>query len=322
MKTIFIAGHNGMVGSAVLKKLIAEGRYRILTRSRSELDLLDQSAVKEFFLSNSIDQVYLCAAKVGGIIANSQEPATFLYENLLIQANLLEFSRLSNVERVLVLGSSCIYPKFSDQPIREELLLTGELEPTNESYALAKIVGLKLCESFRSQFEVDYRALMPCNLYGSGDNFDEKSGHVIPALISKFHNAKRNGLKVVELMGTGTALREFMDARDLADAAVITMNLDRETFESVKPPRRAYLNVGTGEEVTILELAELIAGVVGFTGKIVFNGNGPDGTPRKVLDSSRLRQTGWVPSILIKKGIKDAYLWYQQNVSNRPKSPQ
>ena len=292
-KRIFVAGHRGMVGSAIVRRLATE-RCDVLTASREELDLLDQAAVQTWFSQNRPDAVFLAAAKVGGIAANDTFPADFLYENLVIETNIIRSAFDCAVEKLVFLGSSCIYPKHAEQPIREDALLEGALEPTNEWYAIAKIAGIKLCQAFRKQYDADFVSAMPTNLYGTGDNYDPQTSHVLPALIRKMVDARRNGIDTVVLWGSGTPLREFMHADDCADAVVFLMK-HYSGYE--------HVNVGSGEEITILALAEKIAEAVGYVGSITTDPTKPDGTPRKLMDSSRLLSMGWKPSINLEEGI-------------------
>jgi len=304
-KRIFVAGHTGMVGAAVCRRLERENCF-MLIEGRPRLDLRDQDNVRRAFKEQSIDAVILAAATVGGIKANATRPAEFLYDNLLIAANVIEAAaRSASVKKLLFLGSSCIYPKFAPQPISEDALLTGPLEPTNEWYAIAKIAGLKLCQAYRRQFGCDFISAMPTNLYGPGDNYDPESSHVVAALIDKFHRAKASGASEVEIWGTGTPRREFLHVDDLADALVLLM----KEYSDERP-----INVGWGADITISELAECVAEVVGFEGALIFNHNMPDGTPRKLLDVSRLDALGWRPRIPLSAGLKDAYAWYLANV--------
>lgn len=308
---IYIAGHRGMVGSAIARGLQKFTSVEIITRSRAELDLTNQAAVNAFFAETKIDQVYLAAAKVGGIHANNTYPADFLYENLMIEANIIHSAFSEGVKKICFLGSSCIYPRDAKQPMREEALMTGPLEPTNEAYAIAKIAGIKLCESYRSQYgashSLDYRSLMPTNLYGPGDDFESKNSHVVPALISRFHNAKVNGLKDVVIWGSGLAKREFLHVDDLARAATFLMGLDSERYWAALPQGCSHLNVGSGEEVTILQLAELIREVIGYEGGIKFDQTMPDGAPRKLLVTERLSRLGFKSQIGLREGLEDVY---------------
>lgn len=309
-KNIFIAGHNGMVGSAIVRKLQRQSDVNIITRSRKELNLLDQKSVQDFFSSESIDQVYLAAAKVGGIYANNKYPADFIYENLMIELNIIHSAHQAGVQQLLFLGSSCIYPKMADQPMREDALLTGILEPTNEPYAVAKIAGIKLCESYNRQYGRDYRSVMPTNLYGPNDNFHPQNSHVIPALLRRFHEAKLRDDASVSAWGTGSPMREFLHVDDMAAASVFVMNLDKSIYEQHTQPMLSHINVGTGVDCTIKELTETVAKVVGFKGEIEWDTLKPDGAPRKLMDVSRLRNLGWSYSIDLEDGLRDAYQWF------------
>ena len=301
---IFVAGHRGLVGSAIVRRLQAEGANNLLLRTRQELDLTDQAAVAAFFAQERPEYVFLAAAKVGGIQANNTRPAEFLYENLAIQANVIHSAWVHGAKKLCFLGSSCIYPKLAPQPLKEDYLLTGPLEPTNEWYAIAKIAGIKQCQAYRRQYGFDAISLMPTNLYGPGDNFDLQNSHVLPALIRKFHEAKLAGAPEVVMWGTGTPLREFLHVDDMADAAVFLMrNYSEEQF----------VNVGSGEDLSIRDLAGLVADVVGYSGRIVNDASKPDGTPRKLMDVSRLRAMGWAPRIGLREGIQGVYRWYVAN---------
>ena len=301
---IFIAGHRGMVGSAIVRNLEKQGYSNIITKSRKELDLLNQQAVADFFTKEKPEYVILAAAKVGGIEANRTQLGAFTYENLQIQNNIIHSSYLNGVKRLLFLGSSCIYPKFAPQPIQEEHLLTGPLEPTNYGYAIAKIAGLKMCEAYSTQYGCDFISLMPTNLYGINDNFDLKNSHVLPALLRKFHEAKISAQNSVEVWGSGNPRREFLYVDDLADACVFIMN---------KKEKMGLLNVGVGEDVTIRELAEIIKKIVGFVGEIKFDSSKPDGPPRKLLDVSRINTLGWKAKTPLDQGIAKVYEWYLKN---------
>ena len=310
---IFVAGDRGMVGSAIVRALRENSSNNVITATRSELDLLDQRSVNQFFEFNDIDQVYLAAAKVGGIHANNEYPAQFIYENLMIQSNIIHAAHLSEVQKLLFLGSSCIYPKFADQPIQESSLLTGVLERTNEPYAIAKISGIKLCESYNRQYGRDYRSVMPTNLYGPNDNFHSENSHVIPALINSFHSAVKSNAEEVVIWGSGDPMREFLYVDDMAAASIHVMNLDSEIYSLHTSPMSSHINVGTGVDCTIKELAETIANVTGFQGNLVFDSSRPDGTPRKLMNVSRLKKLGWQYSISLEKGLSMTYLWYQNN---------
>lgn len=313
---IFVAGHRGMVGSAIVRQLEKEADVEILTATRSELNLLDQAAVQSWFHQHAVDQVYLAAAKVGGIHANNEYPAEFIYENLMIEANIIHAAHQSGVQKLLFLGSSCIYPKNAEQPMREEALLTGTLEPTNEPYAIAKIAGIKLCESYNRQYGRNYRSVMPTNLYGPHDNFHPENSHVVPALLRRFHEAKLAGAKEVMAWGTGSPMREFLHVDDMAEASVFVMNLDDATYQQHTQPMLSHINVGTGVDCTIKELTETVAEVVGFEGNIVWDTTKPDGTPRKLLDVSRLKALGWQASNPLNEGLQDAYQWFLENQDN------
>lgn len=310
---IFVAGHRGMVGSALIKELQKTVEVEIVAASRSELDLTNQSAVQAFFKKNKLDQVYLAAAKVGGIYANNTYPADFIYENLMIEANVIHAAHLNNVQKLLFLGSSCIYPALAEQPMTETALLTGTLEPTNEPYALAKIAGIKLCESYNRQYGRDYRSVMPTNLYGENDNFHSENSHVIPAMMRRFHEAVQANAKQVVVWGTGKPMREFLHVQDMAAASVHVMNLDSAIYETNTQPMLSHINVGTGEDCTIRELAETLAEVTGFEGKLVFDSSKPDGAPRKLMDVRRLQSLGWQASISLKEGLRSTYHWFLAN---------
>ncbi|MEL7111185.1 MAG: GDP-L-fucose synthase [Pseudomonadota bacterium] len=309
-KRIYVAGHRGMVGSALVRKLETEGAGEVVTRTRAELDLVDQTSVRSFFEAEKIDQVYLAAAKVGGIHANNTYPADFIYENLMIEANIIHAAHLSDVQNLLFLGSSCIYPKLADQPMREDALLTGTLEPTNEPYAIAKIAGIKLCESYHRQYGRDYRSVMPTNLYGPGDNFHPENSHVVPALMRRFHEAAERGDAEVMVWGSGNPMREFLHVDDMAAASVHVMNLDQEAYEANTDPMLSHINVGTGVDCTIRELAETMAEVTGFKGALTWDASKPDGTPRKLMDVQKLAKLGWRSSIGLKDGLVDTYQWF------------
>ena len=310
-KKIFIAGHNGMVGSAILRKLKDSGYENIITRTRAELDLTNQNAVRDFFQKELPDEVYLAAAKVGGIFANSTYPAEFIYKNLMIEANVIHEAFISGTKKLLFLGSSCIYPRLAKQPMKESYLLTGLLEPTNESYAIAKIAGIKLCEAYNRQYGknlgIDYRSIMPTNLYGPGDNYHPENSHVIPALIRRFHLAKINKINEVVIWGSGNAKREFLYVEDLAAASVYLMNLKPEAYWAHVHPQQSHMNVGYGSDVSIADLAKIISQVVGYEGNIIFDVTMPDGAPRKFMNSEILNTFGWSPKINLTIGIKKTY---------------
>lgn len=310
---IFVAGHKGMVGSALVRKLNQQKNVEIITKSRNELNLLDKNEVDSFFASESIDEVYLAAAKVGGIVANNTYPADFIYENLIIVCNVINAAHHNNIQKLMFLGSSCIYPKLAKQPIKETELLQGTLEPTNEPYAIAKIAGIKLCESFNRQYGRDYRSVMPTNLYGENDNFHPNNSHVIPALIRRIHEAKLNSSAEVIVWGSGNPMREFLHVDDMASASIYVMNLDKDKWAGITTPMLSHINVGTGVDCTIRDLAFTIAKVVGFEGKIIFDADKPDGTPRKLLDVSRLSDLGWKYSISLEDGLKSTYNWFLEN---------
>jgi GDP-L-fucose synthase len=311
---VFVAGHRGMVGSAIVRALEGRGYADVVTRTHAELDLTSQAQVERFFQAEGIDQVYLAAAKVGGIHANDVYPAQFIYENLMIEANVVHQAWAAGVKRLLLLGSSCIYPRLAPQPMAEDALLTGRLEPTNEPYAIAKIAGIKLCESYNRQYGTDYRSVMPTNLYGPGDDYHPENSHVIPALLRRFHEAKVAGAGSVVIWGTGAPRREFLHVDDMARASVFVMELDRATYAAHTSPMQGHLNVGSGEDVTIRELADIIARVVGFAGRIEFDASKPDGAPRKLMDSSRLRKLGWAPTVPLEEGLARAYRSFQAEV--------
>ena len=306
-RRIFVAGHKGMVGSAILRQLQAAGPTEIVTRSHAELDLADQRGVNELFAREEIGEVYLAAAKVGGIHANNIYPAEFIYDNLMVQANVIHAAHMNGVQRLLFLGSSCIYPRDVHQPMREEALLTGKLELTNEPYAVAKIAGIKLCESYNRQYGRDYRAVMPTNLYGPGDNYHAENGHVVPALIRRFHEAKVSNSQEVLIWGSGKPMREFLFVDDMAAACLHVMQLERSVYDQHTQPQLAHINVGYGSDVSIAELALTIADVVGYQGGIAFDPTKPDGTPRKLMDSGRLNKLGWAASTTLRAGLKISY---------------
>ncbi len=309
---IFIAGARGMVGAALVRRLESDGYSKLITPTHAELDLTDQGAVKKFFAAERPEYVFLAAAKVGGIHANDTYPAEFLHDNLVIQNNVIHQSFLCNVRRLLFLGSSCIYPKLAPQPMKEEYLLTGLLEPTNEPYAIAKIAGIKSCESYNRQHGTKFVAVMPTNLYGAGDNFHPQNSHALPALVRRFHEAKQQKSKQVVVWGSGKPMREFMYVDDMADGCVFVMNLDDATLERelLSYPKPCFMNIGTGEDVTIRDLAEVIKEVVGFEGTLTFDTTKPDGTPRKLLDVSRMKSLGWQAKTGLREGIEKTYRWF------------
>lgn len=311
---VFVAGHRGMVGGAISRKLLQRGAD-VVTRTRSELDLTNQEAVRRFFAAETIDAVVLAAAKVGGIHANNTYPADFIYENLMIECNVIQQAFTAGVQKLLFLGSSCIYPRAVAQPMREDALLTGVLEPTNEPYAIAKIAGIKLCESYNRQYGTDYRSVMPTNLYGPGDNFHPENSHVMPALLRRFHEAVRDGIGEVAIWGSGTPRREFLHVDDMADASLFVLDLPLDQYQANTAPMLSHINVGYGEDVTIRELAQLLAQVTGFNGEIVFDASKPDGTMRKLMDSSRINAMGWKPSIALEAGVRETYQWFLENVA-------
>lgn len=316
MKRIFVAGHRGMVGSAICRQLNNRNDVRLVTRSRSDLDLTSQGQVAAFFSERSIDQVYLAAAKVGGIHANNTSPGEFMYENLMIEANIIHAAHSNGVQELLFLGSSCVYPRLAEQPMTEQALLSGTLEPTNEPYAIAKIAGIKLCESYNRQYGRDYRSVMPTNLYGPNDNFHPKNSHVIPALLRRFHEAKERGDAGVTAWGSGKPMREFLHVDDMAAACAHVMNLDKSTYDEHTEPMLSHINVGTGEDCSIRRLVETVARVTGFTGEIKWDTSKPDGTPRKLMDVSRLHSLGWRHTYDLEEGLHHTYEWFLKNQEN------
>jgi len=312
-QAVFVAGHRGMVGSAIVRRLQALGYTNIITAGRADADLTRQDQVEAFFRAHRIDEVYLAAAKVGGIHANNTYPAQFIYENLMIECNVIHTAHLAGVQKLLLLGSSCIYPKAVPQPMREDALLTGVLEATNEPYAVAKIAGIKLCESYNREYGRDYRSVMPTNLYGPNDNFHPQNSHVIPALLRRFHEAVASGQPEVVIWGTGTPMREFLHVDDMAAASVHVMELPADTYASVTQPMLSHINVGTGQDCTIRELAETIARVTGYQGKISFDASKPDGTARKLMDVGKLERLGWRASIDLYEGLKKSYQWFVEH---------
>ncbi|SMX38838.1 GDP-L-fucose synthase [Maliponia aquimaris] len=317
MPKIYVAGHRGMVGGAITRKLEARKSagedITLVTRTHAELELTDQAAVRDFMLSERPDIVILAAAKVGGIYANNTYPAEFIYDNLMVQCNVIHAAWEAGVQRMLQLGSSCIYPKAVPQPMREAALLTGPLEPTNEPYAVAKIAGIKLCESYNRQYGVDYRSVMPTNLYGPGDNFHPENSHVMPALIRRFHEAAQDGKESVVMWGTGKPRREFLHVDDMAAASLFVLDLDKKTYDANTQPQLSHINVGSGVDVSIHELAQLIAEVTGFKGRIELDRTKPDGTMRKLMDVSRLADMGWKASIDLEEGLRETYQWFLDN---------
>jgi len=311
---IYVAGHRGMVGSAIVRVLGANGAYNIITRTHNELDLTNQMEVRAFFENEKIDQVYFAAAKVGGIHANNTYPAEFIYQNLIMQSNVIDAAYHNGVKKLMFLGSSCIYPKQAPQPIMEEYLLTGAFESTNEPYAIAKIAGIKLCESYNRQYGVHYRSIMPTNLYGPNDNFCLENGHVIPSMIRKFHEAKINNMLSVKVWGSGQPMREFLHVDDMAAASIYVMNVNGHIYDGLTDPMLSHINVGTGEEVTIAQLSKIVKQITGFRGEILFDREMPDGTPRKLLDVSRLKSMGWQYNVSLEQGLKNTYEWFLNNI--------
>jgi GDP-L-fucose synthase len=304
---IFVAGHRGMVGSAIMRKLQNHGYTNIVTRARNELDLVQQADVRTFFAKERIDQVYMAAAKVGGILANDTYPAEFIYENLMVEANVVHEAWRAGVKKLLFLGSSCIYPRLAPQPMAENMLLTGVLEPTNEPYAIAKIAGIKICESYNRQYGTDYRSVMPTNLYGPGDNYHSENSHVIPGLLRRFHEAKQNAAPEVLIWGTGAPMREFLYVDDMAEACLHIMELDPDRYARNTQPMLSHINIGTGEDLSIRDLAKTIGEVVGYRGRIAFDTTKPDGTPRKLMDVGRMKSLGWRPQVELRDGLALAY---------------
>ena len=313
---VFVAGHKGMVGSAIVRRLKALGYDNILIASRAELDLMDQTKVRAWFTENKPEQLYIAAAKVGGIHANNTLPAEFIHQNLMIEANLINAAHQADVQKLLFLGSSCIYPKFAEQPMREDALLTGTLEPTNEPYAIAKIAGIKLCESYNRQYERDYRSVMPTNLYGPNDNFHPENSHVIPALLRRFHEAVQENAPEVVIWGSGKPMREFLHVDDMAAAGVHVMELDNATYQANTQPMLSHINVGTGVDCTIQELSETVARVTGYLGGLAFDSSKPDGSPRKLMDVSRLKALGWQAETSLEEGLTETYQWFLDNVED------
>lgn len=312
-KKIFVAGHNGMVGSAIVRQLMKDQRNKILTCDKSVLDLMNQGSVNQYFENNDIDEVYLAAAKVGGIFANNQYPAEFIYNNLMIEANVINAAHKNDVQKLLFLGSSCIYPKLASQPMDESSLLSGWLEPTNEPYAIAKIAGLKLCESYNRQFGRDYRSVMPTNLYGPHDSFHLENSHVIPALLGRFHNAKVANESLVDVWGSGKVKREFLYVEDMAEASIFVMNLDEGTYKSSTQPMLSHINIGTGLDVSIAELVDMISDVVEYKGEIRWDASKPDGAPRKLMNNSCIERMGWSSKTSLEQGLTQTYHWFLEN---------
>ena len=315
MKKVFVAGHRGMVGSAICRQLLQQPCIQLITRNRKELDLCDQKAVQDFIRKEKVDEIILAAAKVGGIYANNTFPADFIYQNLQIQNNIIHSAHLNDVNKLLFLGSSCIYPHHAKQPMQEDILLTGKLEPTNEPYAIAKIAGIKMCESYNRQYDRDYRSVMPTNLYGPGDNYHPQNSHVVPALIGRIHYAKMHELEEVVVWGTGEPKREFLYVDDMAEASLLVHNLDRQEYNEITQPMLSHINIGTGVDVTIKKLAQTIKDVVKYSGRLVFDQSQPDGTMRKLLNVSRMNSLGYSASTSLKSGIELTYSSFLANQS-------
>ncbi len=313
MTKVYIAGHRGMVGSAILRQLAYHGRYQTVTRTHAELDLTRQTAVRDFMRSEQPDIVILAAAKVGGIHANNTYPADFIYQNLMIECNVIHQAFEAGVKRLLLLGSSCIYPRAAPQPMREDALLTGTLEPTNEPYAIAKIAGIKLCESYNRQHGVDFRSIMPTNLYGPGDNFHPENSHVLPALIRRFHEAAQSGQDEVVIWGSGTPQREFLHVDDMAAASLFVMDLPKSDYDAGTEPMLSHINVGSGTDISIFKLAQMVAKITSYSGQIVTDATKPDGTPRKLMDVTRMQSMGWKAKIALEDGLVETYNWFLQN---------
>jgi GDP-L-fucose synthase len=312
-KRIFIAGHNGMVGSALMRQLGKDKNNQIITANRKDLDLCNQQQVTAFFADTPLDEVYLSAAKVGGIHANDTYPAEFIYQNLIMECNIIHQAWQSGVKKLLFLGSSCIYPRLATQPMKESALMSGPLEPTNEPYAIAKIAGIKLCESYNRQYDTDYRSVMPTNLYGPGDNFHPENSHVIPALLRRFHEAKLNDADSITIWGSGTSLREFLHVDDMARASIHIMNLPLAQYQQVTNPRLSHINVGSGVDCSIADLVAVITEVTGYEGRIEYDTSKPDGAPRKLMDSTKLKNLGWQAEYELKEGLTNAYEWFVEN---------
>jgi|TARA_B110000211_G_scaffold210657_1_gene248909 GDP-L-fucose synthase len=313
MAKIYVAGHRGMVGSAILRQLAGQEGHEIVTRTHAELDLTTQPAVRDFMQSEQPDVVILAAAKVGGIRANNTYPADFIYQNLMIECNVINQAFEAGVTRLLQLGSSCIYPRAAPQPMSEDALLTGTLEPTNEPYAIAKIAGIKLCESYNRQYGVDYRSVMPTNLYGPGDNFHLENSHVLPALIRRFHEAARSGQEDMMIWGSGTPRREFLHVDDMAAASLFVLDLPKSDYDAGTSPMLSHINVGSGTDVSILQLAQMVAKITGYSGRIATDATKPDGAPRKLMDVTRLKSMGWQAKIALEDGVSETYSWFLQN---------
>ena len=319
---IYVAGHRGLIGSAIVRRLIASGVNvkDIITRTHKDLDLTNQKAVAQFFENNKIDQVYVAAAKVGGIVGNNTYPGDFIYKNLMIQSNVIHHAYTSGVKKLLFLGSTCILPKMAENPIKEESLMTGYLEATNEPYAIAKIAGIKMCESYNRQFGTDYRSILPCNLYGPGDNYDEQNGHLAAGVIQRLHRAKVNGEERFVVWGTGKPRREFVYVDDMADAAIHVMNVDKALWDSVTEPMRGFINVGAGQDIEIGEFVKIAMKALDYDGEIVYDISKPNGTMNKLTDNTRITQLGWTPKTDLTTGIKKAYEWYVDNIANKSKT--
>ena len=315
MKKVFVAGHNGMVGSALVKQLLLRGDVEVITKSSSALDLRDQSAIITFFKQHKIEEIYLAAAKVGGIHANFNFPAEFIYDNIAIALNIIHAAHKCDINKLIFLGSSCIYPKFAIQPIPESELLNGHLEATNEPYAIAKIAGIKLCESYNRQYGRDFRAVMPANLYGPNDNFHPENSHVLPALLQRFHMAVQKNERTIEVWGSGNPKREFLYVEDMAQACIHIMNIPQNVFKSKVSAMQSHVNIGTGNDLTIRELSETIAKITGFNGEIKWDVSKPDGTPRKLLDVSLLKDLGWQYSTELEAGLMHTYRWFKLNIN-------
>ena len=316
---IYVAGHRGLMGSAIVRRLMQNGvkEENIITRTHAHLDLTNQADVDYFFKVNEIDQVYVAAAKVGGIVGNNTHPGEFIYKNLMIQTNVINSAYQNGVKKLVFLGSTCILPKFAENPIKEEALMTGYLEPTNEPYAVAKIAGIKMCESYNRQYGTDYRSILPCNLYGPGDNYDEENGHLAAGVIQRIHRAKVNGDKQFIVWGTGKPRREFVYVDDMADAAIHVMNVDKKKWDSVTEPMRNFVNVGAGYDIPIADFVKIACEALDYKGKIVYDISRPDGTKNKLTDNTRITELDWSPKVELKEGLKNAYEWYLNNIVNK-----